>query len=184
MNQGKRASPDARERLLSGLLRVCAGGGLLAYLPSAYLSVVQGYWSVFVADTVACVYVILLALRPAIPARVKIASLLVISYLLGLMLLFTTGPFGAGHLFIFAFVLLAALFGRLRGIIAANVLAIATHVGIAVASALKLVPWPQSLSSVVVISANFILVSLVLSFSTNFLIRSLETSAGEERKLR
>ncbi len=173
-----------RERLLQGLLRVSAIGGLLAYVPSAYLSVVERYWSVLAADSLACVYVIVLALSPGISARTKIASLLVISYLLGLVLLVVTGPFGAGHLFIFAFVLLAALFGRLRGMVAANALALVTHAGIAVASSLRLVSWPQDTGSVIVISANFILVSLVLSFSTNFLIRGLEASAGEEKKLR
>ena len=159
-------------------------GALVAYVPSAYLSIRQELWSVFAADSFSCVYVAVLALAPGLPYKFKVTSLLVISYTLGLLLLVRTGPFGAGHLFIFAFVFLVALFGDLMAMIAANALALLTHAGIAVASALRLVAWPQRPDSVIVISANFALVSLVLSFAANYLIRGYAAAAAEEGRLR
>ncbi|HTX71283.1 MAG TPA: sensor histidine kinase [Rectinemataceae bacterium] len=173
-----------RERMLGTLLRVMAVGGVVAYVPSAYLSIREKIWSVLAADSLACAYVLLLALLPRVSYRLKVGSILAISYLLGLLLLVATGPFGAGHLFVFAFVFLVALFGDLKAMIAANLLAILTHAGIALAAALHLVPWPQSAASVVVISANFVLVSLVLSFAANYLVRGATATAEEERRLR
>lgn len=158
--------------------------GVVAYIPSAYLSVVRHVWVVLAMDSAAFVYVVLLAVVPRFGYRLKVHSLVWLSYLLGVVLLIFTGPFGAGHLFIFAFVFLASLFGSLRQMLLANALAILTHVGFAVASALHLLPWVQNVSSVIVISVNFILVSAVLSFAASYLVRGYSSSAAEERRLR
>jgi len=181
-----RADPTRtlRERMLNRLLQVVAGVGVVAYAPSAYLSVKEKLWLVLVIDTLAFLYAICLALFKRLPFRLRVLSLVFIAYALGVMLIILTGPFGAGHLFIFAFVFLVSLFGGVREMVLANVLAILTHVGFAMASALHLLPWPQGAESVIVISANFILVSLVLSFSANHLIRGYAAAASGEKQLR
>jgi two-component sensor histidine kinase len=175
---------DLRERLLTRLLQIVAVVGIIAYLPSAYLSIKQGIWVVLGIDTAAFSATICLALFKRLPFRLRLLSLVFMAYALGVILIIFTGPFGAGHLFIFAFVFLVSLFGGIREIVLANALAILTHVGFTVASALNLVPWPQGPESVVVISANFILVSLILSFCASYLIRGYAASASEEKKLR
>jgi two-component sensor histidine kinase len=175
---------DLRERMLTRLLQVVAIVGVVAYLPSAYLSITQGLWIVLAVDTAAFLYAIGLAVFKQLSFRLRLLSLVFIAYALGVILIIFTGPFGAGHLFIFAFVFLASLFGGFREIILANALAILTHVAFTLASALHLVPWPQGPDSVVVISANFILVSLILSAAANYLIRGYAASASEEKRLR
>jgi len=173
-----------RERMLTRLLQIVAVVGIIAYLPSAYLSIKQKIWVVLAIDTGAFLSTIFLALFKRLPFRLRLVSLVFLAYALGVILIIFTGPFGAGHLFIFAFVFLVSLFAGIREIILANALAILTHVGFAAASALGLVPWTQGPESVVVISANFILVSLILSFCANYLIRGYAKSASEEKKLR
>ncbi len=175
---------DLRERMLTRLLQIVAVVGVIAYLPSAYLSIKQRIWIVLVVDTAAFLYAICLAVFRQLPFRLRLLSLIFLAYALGVILIIFTGPFGAGHLFIFAFVFLVSLFGGIREIILANALAILTHVGFTLASALHLVPWPQGPDSVVVISANFILISLILSAAANYLIRGYEKSATEEKTLR
>jgi two-component sensor histidine kinase len=175
---------DIRERLLGLLLRVMAAGGTLAYIPSVWLSVRQGYYAILVADSAAYAYILVLALAPRLSFRLKVVSILAMSYALGLILILMTGPFGAGHYFIFAFVFLAALFGDIRAMALANAAAILTHVGFAVATALHLLSWPQGLGSVIVISVNFLFISLVLSYAANFLISSYSAAAMEEKRLR
>ncbi len=175
---------DLRERMLTRLLQVVAIVGIIAYLPSAYLSIKQHVWLVLAVDTAAFLYAICLAIFKQLPFRLRLLSLIFIAYVLGVVLIIFTGPFGAGHLFIFAFVFLVSLFGGIREIVLANALAILTHVGFTAASALHLVPWPQGPESVVVISANFILVSLILSYSANYLLRGYASSASEEKRLR
>jgi len=175
---------DLQERLLNQLLRVFAVAGIVAYIPSAYLSVKAGVWVILAADTAAFAFVIVLASFPRLPFRLKLVSVLVICYALGLALLFITGPTGAGHLFIFAFVFLMALFADLKTMVAANVLAVVTHLGFAVGSAFHLLAWEQSFDSVVVISANFVLISLVLSVAAHSLIHGYIGIARRERDLR
>jgi len=175
---------DLRERMLTRLLQVVALAGVVAYLPSAYLSIKEKLWIVLAIDTAAFLYVIALALFTRLPFRLRMLSLIVICYGLGVTLIMFTGPFGAGHLFIFAFVFLVSLFAGVREIVLANALALLTHVGFTVASALHLVRWPQGPESVIVISANFVLISLILSYCANYLIRGYASAASEEKRLR
>jgi two-component sensor histidine kinase len=159
-------------------------GGTAAYLPSLWLSIRERLWVILVADTAAYFYIVALAFVPRLPFKLKVVSLLVISYALGLVLLVITGPFGAGHFFIFAFVFLAALFGDIRAMALANAAAILTHIGFAAATAAGLLHWPQGLGSVIVISSNFAFVSLVLSYSANFLINGYASASAEDKRLR
>lgn len=173
-----------QEQLLSRMLKLIAAFSLVAFLPSAWLSVKSGLWLVLVLDVLACVLVAVLAFVPRLPFRLKTISLALLCYVLGAAILFMTGPFGAGHLFIFAFVFITALFGDIRTMLASNLLAIVTQAAIALASALHLVPWPQPVESVLVISVNFILISLVLSHAANFLIQGYARAVEEEERQR
>ena len=183
-SQVSRETHDFRERLVAILMRVIAIGSLIAIIPSAWLSIRERLWPVLIGDVVANLWVLLLAFIPTFSYRVKVGSLLVLSYTLGLLLLLVTGPFGAGHLYIFAFVFLAALFGGKTSIILANLLAVLTHVSLAFAKSAGLINWEQGLDSIVVVSSNFILVSLVLSFSAHYLVSHYSRAASEEARMR
>ena len=175
---------DVRERMLTRLVQIFAVAGVVAYLPSAYLSIKAKVWFVLAADTAVFLYVIALALVKGLSFRTRVVSLIVLCYGLGVTLIIYTGPFGAGHLFIFAFVFLVSLFFGVKEIVLANALAVVTHVGFTFASAFHLVRWTQGTDSVIVISANFVLISLIFSYSANYLIRGYASAASEEKRLR
>lgn len=175
---------DLRGELINRLLKIVAAGGAIAYVPSVWLAVKHELWAVVTLDTLALGLVVVLALLPSLPVLWKIASVLVITYGLGLLLLLWTGPTGAGHLFLFTFVFLSVLFFQNKGIVLANALVIATHGFLLAGSALGMLAWEQSFDSVVVISANYILVSLLLTGAAQFLIRGYERAAREEKRLR
>lgn len=173
-----------RERLLLVLLRIIAAASLIALVPSAWLSIKERLWVVLGADLAANLWVLALAFIPGISYRVKVLSLVILSYLLGVLLILETGPYGAGHLYIFAFVFFVALFGTKTSILLANLLALLTHAAFALAKASGLLPWEQGLDSLLVISSNFVLVSLMLSYSAHYLISSYSRAAAEERRMR
>lgn len=175
---------DLPSTLVDRLLKILAVGGAIAWVPSVYLAVKHDLWSVVAIDTAALAWVMLLVAVPRLPDLVKLVSVLVLCYGLGLALLVWTGPSGAGHLFLFAFVFLAVLFFQNRGIVLANALAIVTHAALVAASALGLLEWEQQLDSVIVISVSYILVSLVLTGAAHFLLQGYNRAAQEERRLR
>lgn len=175
---------DLHSQLVNRLLKIVAIGGAVAWVPSVYLAAKYDLWAVVVIDTMALAWVILLAVVPSLTFKIKIVSVLILSYGLGLGLIVWTGPMGAGHLFLFTFVFLAVLFFENRGIVAANALAIVTHAVLVAGSALGWLSWQQGLESVVVISINYILVSLVLTGAAQFLLHGYNRAAQEEKRLR
>lgn len=183
-NEEAEGTWEVREHLVDVLLKVIAAASLVALFPSIWLSIKERVWPVLVGDVLANAWIVILALVTSIPYRVKILTLVLLPYALGVLLLLVTGPFGAGHLYIFAFVFFAAIFGNRRSIILANLLAILTHILFALGKAYDLLPWEQGLDSVIVVSSNFVLVSLVLSFSAHYLVSHYASAAAEERSMR
>lgn len=175
---------DLREEMFNGLMRVLAIGAFVGYIPSMWLAIAHKLWFVGTIDTIAMVYVSVLALRPQIPYMIKVVSVAITCYALGLALILITGPFGAGHLFIFAFVILLALFGDIRSMVFANIVSIITHLAFGYASYMHLLPWIQTLESVIVISANFIFISAALSFAAWSLVNGYSNAANAEQNLR
>lgn len=175
---------DLRERLLRRLLRIILVGGAFAYLPSAYLSIRRGLWVVFAVDTLGIAYAAVVALSPRLTYRVKVVSALLMFYAIGVVLLAYTGPFGAGSLFLFAFVFLTALFAKLRSITIANGIAILTQLAFVFACRYHLLPWQLDVSALVVIATNFAFISLILSYTASYLVRGLAKTAELERELR
>lgn len=175
---------DLRDALVNRLMKIVAVAGGIAYVPSVYLGMKNDLWVVVIADSLAFGLAAVLALLPRLPTSLKIATVLVLSYALGLLLLLLTGPHGAGHLFVFTFVFLAVLFYGNRGMVAANALAIVTHAALVAGSAWGLLSWEQSLDSVVVIAANYILVSILLTGAAQFLLQGYNRAAEDERRLR
>jgi two-component sensor histidine kinase len=173
-----------KERLADLLIRFCAAVGGLAYVPSAYLAWREGLRLVLAADSIALLAILALAFLRSIPYRLKIASILAMSYFLGIVLLAAVGPFGAGHLYLFCFVVLAGLFGSVRRLAAANVLCAASYALFAAYAAIGRPPWAQGVESVIVISANAVLIGIVLSAAANYLVSRYAAAAAAERRLR
>ena len=167
-----------RERIVRTLLIGLAALGLVAYVPSMWLSLRVGATAIAVLDTV--VYVALLAMVYFGGGRTRLQSgfLIAVVYVLGLALGLALGPAGAGPLWLAmvpAFT--AVLFDRTRTYVALGVV-IATAAAVAGARAAGWIHWsegPDSVALWLVMAGNGILVGGALGLAVSTLVRGLRT---------
>ncbi|MDP3177097.1 MAG: sensor histidine kinase, partial [Spirochaetaceae bacterium] len=157
--------------------------GFAAYAPSALLAIANGLWAVLAADTATLALVLALKFFRRAKYELRSRLFLAIIYLLGFLLLVFTGPYGAGHLYVYAFLCFSALFLGLRDTIVANAASVLGYAVFLAACAFGATPWSRELPSLVAVSANSILLGAALSLAINFLIRGYESVAEEEREL-
>jgi PAS domain-containing protein len=158
-----------QERLLMVFVFVGAVFGIFVYLPSVALSIKEDLWSVAVADTIIYAWVVILFFSRSIPFAVRAASISLIGYILGMLLLLTIGPFGGGPVWLFTFpVIVAILLGLRISLIALAVNAV-TLIIIGILLQFGYVDWDYStinpVEKWIVISLNFLLLNSVVTIS-------------------
>jgi len=178
-----RVQGDVRLFLFERALSLFCVLGFVAYAPSAFLAMANGLWAVLAADTAALALVLALKFSRRSKYELRSRLFLAVVYLLGFLLLVFTGPYGAGHLYIYAFLCFSALFLGLRDTIVANAASLLGYAIFLVACAFGATPWSRELPSLVAVSANSILLGAALSLAINFLVRGYESVAEEEREL-
>lgn len=98
-----------RKRISNSILLAFTVFGAVAYLPSIYLSYIQGLFNIIIFDTVVYILILFLALNKRIPISLKAVCSTALFYILGLLLLIILGPVGAGNLWLLSFSLVAGL---------------------------------------------------------------------------
>lgn len=98
-----------QERVLLILLLICAVAGFITYIPSLLLSIKEELWVIAVLDTVIYAFALFLFFRSDLSYRVRAVAIPVIAYILGIILLTTLGPFGAGPVWLFFFPVITAV---------------------------------------------------------------------------
>lgn len=190
-----------QERVLLTLLLSASALGFLTYIPSVYLSVKESLWVVAVADTLVLGTVLYLFFNPGLPYTVRAASIPLISYFLGLILIFTLGPFGAGPVWLFFFPVLTAVLMGVR----ASILALALNaftvafVGLLIhlnktelMAEFGFKPWHIAAENPgmkwVVICANFMLLNILSAVCVTIVLNGLHNSllnlSASEKKYR
>jgi hypothetical protein len=174
---------EVRGRILDGILRVIVLVGALAYIPSVCLSVASGLWVIVAADTIAYAVFIAAAVSRRADFRLKLAAIVSAGIVIAGIVLFYTGPYGAGYIWLICAIFLAALLGSAR-LIAATVLASAAILGgFALLIAVGAAPHGQPLVTFAITAANLIFVCVLLSIAARNLIKGMESAYGEERRL-
>ncbi len=190
-----------QERVLLTLLLSASVLGFLTYLPSVYLSIKESLWVVAIADTLVLGIVLYLFFNPGLPYPTRAAGVPLISYCLGLILIFTLGPFGAGPVWLFFFPVLTAVLMGSR----ASLLALALN-GVTVAFIGLLIRWNKTELMAqfgfkswhvaaenpgmkwVVICANFMLLNILSSVCVTMVLNGLHKSllslSASEKKYR
>jgi PAS domain S-box-containing protein len=90
-----------QEKVLLNLLLVSVVLGFITWIPSVALSIREKLWIVALADTLIFCSVLGLFLKPDISYTFRAISIPVVSYCLGIILILTLGPFGAGPVWLF-----------------------------------------------------------------------------------
>lgn len=178
-----------QERVLLTLLLAASGLGFITWIPSVYLSIKEGLWVVAVADTLVLGVVLWIFFNPRLPYGLRASAIPVISYLLGLILIFTLGPFGAGPVWLFFFpVLTAVLLGpRISWWALGLNCATIAFIGLLIQwrqtelmAQFGFKPWHIAAENPgmkwVVISANFMLLNILSTVSVTIILNGLHRS--------
>jgi hypothetical protein len=177
-----RSIGDAGDRLLGQVLRLMSVVGSIAYVPSLAACAAGRLWALMAVDTVAYAMIIAAALSRA-GRRLKLLTINAVSLLLAGVLLYTTGPFGAGYVWLVCAVFVSALFGGKKLVAATAAAAVAELSAYALLVGIGRAPQGQPLLTIAVVAANLVLVCVLVGFAARSLIRGLETENAEKNLL-
>lgn len=103
-----------KEEILNTLLRTVAWLGLIAYVPSFYASIVSGFPSLIIVNSLGYGAVLAVMLYPGSTYRAKLSVIVVATLSIGIAVLLLTGSEGAGHIWLLFAVIISSLFGKKR----------------------------------------------------------------------
>ncbi len=175
-----------RHRLLFYLLLSIAVFGSIAYLPSIYYSLVYQYYYVIIIDTLALAWAFILLFNTGLSFYKKSLGLLAVFYLLGVLLLVSLGPTGAGFLWLLLFSIMSGVLLGYRPALISFGMNLITLAILSVLVFTHRLSW-ELLNSVelaiwTVKGVNFICINAIVSVSTGFLITKISQMAKEEQE--
>lgn len=176
-----------QDRIIFTLLMIGVFFGLVVYIPSVVLAIREKLWAVTVADTVIYCWVIVLFFKRSLPFQIRAASLVVLSYLLGMVLILSVGPYGAGPVWLFFFPIITGLFFNLRWTLAALTINILTIVSLAWLIYLDVFRWAYAegfpTEAWIIVGLNFILLDILAAISIVLVINGLQHSLELEKSM-
>jgi len=181
-----------QEKVLLNLLLVSVVMGFITCVPSVALSIKEGLWVIALADILIFGIVLGLFLSPTLSYTLKAMSIPVVSYFLGIVLILTLGPFGAGPVWLFFIPLLTGVLLGPRPAFWALLINALTLAGIGILIHLNLgeilsqfnvKAWhlitANPLEKWVVICFNFMLLNILATLSVTTILSGLHTSLLE-----
>ncbi len=181
-----------QEKVLLNLLLVCAVLGFITCIPSVALSIKEKLWLVAIADVLIYCIILGLFLKPGLSYTSRAMSVPVISYFLGMILIITLGPFGAGPVWLFFFPILTGVLLGSRPASWALVINGITIIGIGILIHLNITDilsrfnfkaWhlvsANPLEKWVVICFNFMLLNILATLSVTTILNGLHKSLQE-----
>jgi hypothetical protein len=174
-----RSIGDEGDRLLRQVLRLMTLIGSVAYVPSLIACAADRLWMLMAVDTVAY-GVIIAASLSRVGRRLKLLAIVSVGLLLAGILLYTTGPFGAGYVWLVCAIFVSALFGGRVIVVATAIAAAAELAAYALLAGSGRTPYGQPLISIAVVAANLVVVCSLVGFAARSLIRGLEAENAEK----
>lgn len=160
--------------------------GLIAFIPSFILSIVEHLYDIALIDTIAYLIILFITFNNKLPYKVKAISGSIVFYFLGMLLLFLLGPIGAGNLWLLAFSLITALTLGERGAVVSLIINVITLVGLLVL--IRYTPFFSEYSFILeprlwlIRTVNFIVINSVIVFSSSILSRTLMETFISQKK--
>lgn len=176
--------PASKQKVLARLLAGLAGAGMLALVPSVYLSLVEGLYFLAAADVAAYICFVAVAFVPGVGYWAKLWTVVAVCHFLGVVVLFATGAQGAGYVWLIAGNLLAAVFGRRRltaaSFVFTAIILIAYGIGL---SAGILDGHGYTPSLVVITGTNLFAVCLTIAVVIHAILSGMEESSRARDRL-
>jgi len=104
-----------RERVLKSIFLIIIFSGLPPYIFSSYLALQTGNYALIAINTIVYFFIIILSIANKFSFFVRISSIIVMAYIVGLALLFLVGPKANGLSYIIAASILSSLLLGIRG---------------------------------------------------------------------
>lgn len=176
-----------REKLFLVSIQFMTVIGILAYIPSAIMAVIEKRWMLLSVDTGAFALLIVFILADLLPSKIRKVLLLTALNLLGTMLLIALGPLSTGLIWLLAFSVIATIYYdfKLAFIsISINLLTLIL-LGIFIKYQLfnTLLTTDYTIGRWIVVSTNFLMINMLIVFSLAFYIYDLEKSFSREKEL-
>ncbi len=148
--------------------------GAVAYVPSIYACLLEELYGLAVIDTLAYIGIIFAVFYPKTSYQVRLFLTVAILLLVGGAVFFYTGTEGAGYIWLLCAVVISALFGRMGAVIASIAISEGFMILYGVLSHFQLIDKTTTFVGLLAISANFLLIAVVLSLITINLLRVLK----------
>ena len=174
-----------REKIVLEVIYILFFTAIIAYIPSVILSIKMGYWLITLIDTLFYAIMFYIFFNKKLSVRFRAFSLLTLSYILGVVLVLVVGSAGAGYLWLFILPILAGILIEKKTAFSLVIINFVTLVFLGVVQYYFSSQLSQdgsfSIASWVVISANFIFLNIILTFSVIVLIRGLKQALDKEK---
>jgi hypothetical protein len=105
---------EDKSTILGAMIRFLAVAGVIAFVPSVYAAAREGLWLIVAVDALAYALVIFAAFSNKASFSLRLILLVSLSLIIGMVVLYQTGPFGAGYIWMLSAAVLSALFGKTR----------------------------------------------------------------------
>lgn len=169
---------EEKTRIVQNLFRFLLVAGAIAYIPSMIAALYNRLYMIAFVDTAIYLVIMVSYFNSRVSAEQKILTLVISSYIIGLTVLLATGPEGAGYIWFISSIVLSALFNRCRMVTAILVLSVISLLLYALAVHLSLLDHGYNSLSVLIITSNLLLISLILVY---LIVHMLESINGALR---
>jgi len=178
-----------QEKVLLNLLFASVVLGAITLVPSVALSIKEQLWIIVVLDVLIYLSVLFIYLKKSLSYKFRAAIIPIISYILGMVLITTLGPFGAGPVWLFFFpVITGVLLGYKKAGVSLIINALTIFgFGFLIHShltelllSLNFKAWhlasENPLEKWVVIGLNFMLLNIICTLSVTTILNGLQQS--------
>lgn len=177
-----------QERILLVICGITAVFGIIALIPSLWLSIKDGFIGIAVLDLFSYAAVVAVLIFRNLSLRLRCGVVVTVVYILGAGLLFVLGPVGAGYIWLLMAAILISIFYDIKAVYITLLLNFFIFMTITVCLYLNILKWPMVMDNYLekwmVMTVNFLLVNAFVTITTGMMLRSLKSHFRNEHEMR
>lgn len=177
-----------QERILLMICSLTVVFGVVALVPSLWLSMKEGFIGIAILDVFSYGAVVAVLIFRNLPLRLRSGVIVTVLYVLGVGLLFVLGPVGAGYIWLLGAAIFVSIFYDLKVVYRTLVLNGFVFLIITACLYFDVLEWPMVMENYLekwlVIMVNFLAVDAFVTITAAMMLRSLKSHFGNEREMR
>ncbi|MDZ7793864.1 MAG: histidine kinase dimerization/phosphoacceptor domain -containing protein [Spirochaetia bacterium] len=172
-----------KEQLLTTLLRAMVILGAIAYVPSIFAALREELYTLALIDTLAYIIIALAVFYPKTSYQVRLFLTVFVLLLMGGAVFIYTGTEGAGFIWLLCAVVISALFGKVVGIVFSISVSEVVMILYGIFAYHDIIDQKTTMTGLVAIAANFLLIAITLSLITYQLLKVLKEELDVREEL-